>query len=320
MGPEECKWEREHPRWPGNTTVYSYFDSWPGALEAAGIEPLWPPRPEGTVAERVAAARRLEQDGQSVRAIADAIGVTPETARRYLKAHPCRACSGPVVGAAKLCHICATRQANPMRWNREELITAVRRWVALEGRAPTQEDWRPRRRGGAQRWEEEFGEWPPASAGRLVFGSWNGLLEAAGVSANKPSWEPEAILAALCAYAEEFGRPPAKGELELPPTGYPSSRTVRRHFGSFTAGLRAAGLEPRGQRQRRWDAEAIAVAMREFRLEVARWPLPSDWVRACEDWPSASTVYSRFGSWKAALDAAEHGNRQAAEPKASARS
>jgi hypothetical protein len=37
MGPEESKWEREHPRWPGNTTVYRYFDSWAAALEAAGI-------------------------------------------------------------------------------------------------------------------------------------------------------------------------------------------------------------------------------------------------------------------------------------------
>jgi hypothetical protein len=104
------------------------------------------------------------------------------------------------------------------------------------------------------------------------------------------------------AYAQEFGRSPAKQELEWPPAGYPSSRTVRRHFGSFTAGLRAAGLEPRGRQ--RWDAGAIATAMREFRREVGRWPRASDWQVACEDWPSASTVHNRFGSWKAALGAA----------------
>jgi hypothetical protein len=28
MSQAESKWEREHPRWPGNTTVYRYFDSW----------------------------------------------------------------------------------------------------------------------------------------------------------------------------------------------------------------------------------------------------------------------------------------------------
>ncbi len=27
MSEAESKWEREHPRWPGNTTVYRYFDS-----------------------------------------------------------------------------------------------------------------------------------------------------------------------------------------------------------------------------------------------------------------------------------------------------
>jgi hypothetical protein len=96
IGPGESKWEREHPRWPGNTTVYRYFDSWAAALEAAGIRPIWPARPPGTVAERVAAALRLERDGLGALAIADAIGVRPDTVRRYLKAHPCRSCGDPV--------------------------------------------------------------------------------------------------------------------------------------------------------------------------------------------------------------------------------
>lgn len=49
IGPEDSKWEREHPRWPGYTTVYRYFDSWAGVLEAAGIKPVWPAGPEGTL-------------------------------------------------------------------------------------------------------------------------------------------------------------------------------------------------------------------------------------------------------------------------------
>lgn len=40
MSEAESKWEREHPRWPGNTTVNRYFDSWASALEAAGLEPV----------------------------------------------------------------------------------------------------------------------------------------------------------------------------------------------------------------------------------------------------------------------------------------
>jgi hypothetical protein len=301
IGPEESRWEREHPRWPGNTTVYGHFASWAAALEAAGIEPPRPSRPEGTVAERVAAALRLEREGLDTRAIADAIGVTPATARGYLRSHSCRSCADPVVGNGRLCHVCATRRANPRRWTREEVMTAVRRWIDLEGRAPTTADWRPRRHGGAERWDEEFGDWPPSSVGRIVFGGWGALLEAAGVGANKPSWESDSILAALRAYDEEFGRPPAKQELEWPPAGYPSARTVRRHFGSFTSGLRAAGLKPRG---RSWHSEAILTAMCDFRREVDRWPRPSDWQAACEDWPSSGTVYNRFGTWAAALEAA----------------
>lgn len=299
IGPEDSKWEREHPRWPGNTTVYRYFESWAAGLEAAGIRPIWPAGPPGTVAERVAAARRLERDGLSVHAIADAIEVRPATVRRYLRAHPCRSCGDPVVGDALLCHRCSTRRANPQRWSREEVVAAVHDWIRLEGQAPTTADWRPLRYGGAPRWEEEFGVWPPASVGRIVFGGWGVMLEAAGVGANKPSWEPDAILAALRAYREEFGRAPAKQELEWPPPGYPSSRTVRRHFGSFTEGLRVAGLQPRGPR--RWEPEAIVAAMREFRREVDRWPRPSDWQTACEDWPTALTVKNRLGSWEAAL-------------------
>lgn len=103
------------------------------------------------------------------------------------------------------------------------------------------------------------------------------------------------------AYAAEFGETPAKQELEWPPTGYPSSRTVRRHFGSFTAGLKAAGLQPR---EKRWSEEAIIEAMREFERETDFWPRSSDWTVACEDWPSASTVYLRFGIWQVALDKA----------------
>lgn len=262
------------------------------------MEPLWPPRPEGTLAERVEAARTMHEAGRGNRAIAEALRVTPDTICRYLKAHPCRECGGPIVGAATHCHPCATRRGNPRRWSEREVIAAIRRWVRLEGRAPTSADWRPLRYGGAARWEEEFGTWPPASVGRILFGGWNGLLEAAGVGANKPSWKPEEIRDALRSYVAEFGRPPAKQELEWPPAGYPSSRTVRRHFGSFTAGLRAAGLEPR---QRAWSPDTIIDAICAFGREVDRWPQPSDWERSCEDWPCASTVYNRFGNWEAAL-------------------
>jgi len=79
---------------------------------------------------------------------------------------------------------------------------------------------------------------------------------------------------------------------------------VRRRFGSFTAGLRTAGLE---SREKRWSREKIVEAMRDFERETDRWPRSSDWTVAWEDWPSTGTVYNRFGSWQAALDIAVGG-------------
>lgn len=104
-------------------------DDGAAALEAAGIKPIWLPGPEGTLAERVESAKRMSAAGESTRAIADALGVTPWTANRYLRAHPCRTCRDPVVGKAKLCQACSTRQGNPKRWSKQELVAAVHKWV-----------------------------------------------------------------------------------------------------------------------------------------------------------------------------------------------
>lgn len=159
-----------------------------------------------------------------------------------------------------------------------------------------QKDWRPVRFGGAKRWEAEFPDWPPSLVSKVVFGGWNQMLEAAGIQANPPYWAPEEILAALRAYAQEFGKSPAKRDLAQPLTGYPSVRTVQSQFGSFTAGVRAAGLEPRERKG--WTREKIIEAMREFKRETGRWPKSTDWKAACEDWPSTGTVARFFGSWR----------------------
>jgi hypothetical protein len=71
------------------------------------------------------------------------------------------------------------------------------------------------------------------------------VLDAAGIDTNKPSWEPETILIALRTYEREFGRPPAKQELEwprrrpIPAHGPPPLRFLHR---------RAAGGGPRAPR------------------------------------------------------------------------
>ena len=249
--------EREHPRSPEEHDRLPPLRLLGGGPRAAGIRPIWPARPPGTVAERVAAARRLERDGLGVPAISDALEVRPDTVRRYLKAHPCRSCGDPVVGDARLCHVCATRRANPKRDPRG----GDRGRPHLgQPRRPTADD--RRLASGPLRWLAPLGGGVrrlAADQRRADRLRWLGPdAQSCRVGANKPSWEPETILAALRAYDEEFGRPPAKQDLEWPRAGFPSARTVRRHFGSFTGGLEAAGLQPRGAR--RWDTEAILAA------------------------------------------------------------
>ncbi len=133
MGDAESKWEREHPRWPGNTTVYRYFDSWASALLAAGLRPFARRDCELPLAERVALSRRLAAAGLPVREIAAELGVGIPSVYRYLKAHECSRCGDPVVGPGTRCQPCAARGSNPKRWSAQELLDAVAEWEQLEG-------------------------------------------------------------------------------------------------------------------------------------------------------------------------------------------
>lgn len=302
IGDEEHRWEREHPRWPGNTTVYRFFASWADLLEAAGLPP-YAQRPSQPLAERIEAVRRLHEAGLTNKAIARELGFTETTVSRYLRARSCCECASPVVGGGKLCHRCATRRANPQRWTAEELLEAVTAWSALEGSRPRQSDWRPAPEGELPgRWEREWPRWPPASAARLAFGSWNAMLVEAGADAYNLPWAKEDVIDALQAFAERHGRAPSKTELERPPAGYPSAPTVRRRFGSFTAGLRAAGLEPVGAR--RWSDREIVEALCDARDRVGCWPTFEEWRHTTQEHPASATVVRRFGSWRAAIAAA----------------
>lgn len=250
MGPAECKWEREHPRWPGNTTVYRYFRTWGMALEAAGLPPYARHDHELPLAQRVEAAKRMAAAGTPVREIASELGVIPHTAYYYLKAHDCANCAHPVVGDGDLCKRCTVRRSNPKRWTPEELLEAVAEWERLEGRPPTTIDWRPASDGQPNRWQREFPRWPPASAPGIVFGSWTAMMSHAGHPPYNPPWSREQVIEALQRFARELGRAPTKEECDASPDGFPSASTVKRRFGCFTAGIRAAGLQPIGRRGR----------------------------------------------------------------------
>jgi hypothetical protein len=88
---------------------------------------------------------------------------------------------------------------------------------------------------------------------------------------------------------------------------WPSASVVVSIFGSFPAAVRRAGLNPSGPgsgTHRVWTRGRVVQAMQRWYGEHGRPPTRSDWQKASDWHPAASTVYRVFGSWKEALKAA----------------
>lgn len=151
IGPAPTKWELERPRWPHYSTVRRVIPGgWRGALILAGLTRH--PQFEFPLEERIELAVRWSSEGQSAVAVADWLGVTPGTVRRYLAAIPCRQCGLPQVDhGAEACFRC--REKSGSAWGpaftREELLARLEEWIAAEGRPPKGRDWRPSDGGGA---------------------------------------------------------------------------------------------------------------------------------------------------------------------------
>lgn len=81
---------------------------------------------------------------------------------------------------------------------------------------------------------------------------------------------------------------------------WPSGATVADRFGSFGAGVAAAGLRPRRVWEDvRWTDTAILEALRDVGYRRGRRPLPADFEEA--ELPCAEVVELQFGSWERAL-------------------
>lgn len=78
----------------------------------------------------------------------------------------------------------------------------------------------------------------------------------------------------------------------------PSTATLRKEFGAFSAALRAAGMVPPslGLRRRRWTAVEAANVCYSFRLRNGRWPDAIDVEGRSEGLPGRSVMIRVFGS------------------------
>ncbi len=136
-------------------------------------------------------------------------------------------------------------------------------------------------------------------------------------------WTPEAVIAQLQTYGRKHGHPPnsqdvlhGRGDIS------PNVTIVQREFGSWRAGLIAAGFDvpPVGHYVRtedtkrlmakrsragvEWTCERIVAAIQAWNVIHGRPPTSTDWRTATHLTPSAAVVFRRFGSWNAAIVAA----------------
>jgi Homing endonuclease associated repeat len=186
-------------------------------------------------------------------------------------------------------------------WTRPRVIVEIREWAKRNGRPPRPVDWH--RPPGAH--ERERPTDGPVSA---IFGNWAKAVEAAGFEPPQDSWSETEIVAAIRRFAHREGRPPTNREfvqLVRSEPSHPTLGAVLGQFGSWNAALRAAGFAPH---RRDWSKVEIIAALRDFGEHNGRAPTYTEWLAAPAPaepaHPTASTVVTHFGEWRAALKAA----------------
>ncbi len=244
----QCKWMREHPRWPSSSCVTTHFGTWSAALEAAGL-PARRLTFETSVSDRVQAARRLSVAGLVVREIAFELDVSISSVHNYLRAADCPDCGRPVTNPrARRRAGCAGGEPTISRtWTREGVQSALREWRSERGKAPTYRDWTPSRtRPGC--WEAQSPRWPSAAVVCDLYGEhpdpWNAALLDAGVGVRLRRWSDAAVRAALARFWIETGRAPRNADLSGSDWHGPHLATVRRRYGSLTMAWGLLGPVP----------------------------------------------------------------------------
>jgi hypothetical protein len=138
-------------------------------------------------------------------------------------------------------------------------------------------------------------------AGSRIFGSWGNAITAAGIAPERgkshDSWPPSKILAKIRSLARRR-HPPRPGELKRRYSYLMDA--ARRHFGSWTKAIVAAGVDPEKLRRvKPWTKERIIEAILTRALHSE--PLGSTTVRPRSLAEAGARV---FGSWKAAMEEA----------------
>lgn len=297
--------------------AYEHFGSWPAACEAAGLASA-PQQHLERLRERAQANLGLRR-AEAIRVLqawAADLGRTP-TVKMAKRA------GAPISAAAVECRFGSWNKGieaaglavtphggRPQALTAEQVIDALQEWAVELGRAPTGTE---AHRAGAP---------VSANVAEARFGTWNKALEAACLTPTAVrEHDRESVIALLQQWTAALGRVPTSTEADRRGS-LVSLSTVKKHFGSWAAGIEAAGLpvQRRGARAARKDPdkarrvqrlnyardqqEAIIGALREWAQHNERSPRPGD-ATGDTGLPSVGAVSRWFGGWGEALAAAD---------------
>ena len=181
------------------------------------------------------------------------------------------------------------------KWiSKAEIVKAFRSWAASHGAPPRTSD------------PPNTDLLPSASTVFTLFGSWNTALRAAGLKPHhrQDFWTKDKLAKALRDWAAEHGRQPKASDLRSAKDGYPLASTVARHFGSYRAGLEAAGFTLLTTPPGHWTPERIVAAIKAWNDAHGSPPVQREWGSTDGSHPTAKTAHDVFGSWTKALEAA----------------
>lgn len=146
-------------------------------------------------------------------------------------------------------------------WSPQRILEAIRDWNATHGRPPGMNDWRT-----------AAVDHPAVVTVVKMFGRWNTAIAAAGFEPRDPfsvaKWDEESIIAAILDFLLLHNRWPTIRDFNKDER-WPSFDTVRRYFGSWSGGLRAAGRTAHVAGGRTWvDGRRKKRARRAAPAEV----------------------------------------------------
>jgi len=131
------------------------------------------------------------------------------------------------------------------------------------------------------------------------------------------------VVAAMLAWFERHGRMPMWDDWQHAAPGRPCAKTVERRWGWERLRAQALGVSRQGIREMRarahpdglgsrWREQALIEALIHHRRDHGEWPSGNAWEAATATHPARRTYVRRFGSWDAAVAAAERARRAGA--------